>query len=114
MLQIYHIFQIKASFLLFFYAMESRFISDLLLSVQLQILSHIKKNHENDDNYKIFLYLCNHIHERVQLIMTKEEALRRFKAAKQTKKDAVTALEEKMKQAYEEKTGLKANYVVTL
>ena len=33
-------------------------------------------------------------------MMTKEEALRRFKAAKQTKKD--------------ERTGLKANYVVTL
>lgn len=47
-------------------------------------------------------------------MMTKEEALRRFKAAKQTKKDAVAALEEKMKQAYEERTGLKANYVVTL
>ncbi len=46
--------------------------------------------------------------------MTKEEALRRFKAAKQTKKDAVAALEQKMKQAYEERTGLKANYVVTL
>ena len=46
--------------------------------------------------------------------MTKEEALRRFKAAKQTKKDAVAALEKKMKQAYEERTGLKANYVVTL
>lgn len=48
------------------------------------------------------------------LMMTKEEALRRLKAAKQTKKDAVAALEEKMKQAYEERTGLKANYVVTL
>ena len=47
-------------------------------------------------------------------MMTKEEALRRFKAAKQTKKDAAAALEEKMKQAYEERTGLKANYVVTL
>ena len=49
-----------------------------------------------------------------EVMMTKEEALRRFKAAKQTKKDAVAALEEKMKQAYEERTGLKANYVVTL
>ena len=46
--------------------------------------------------------------------MTKEEALRRFKAAKQTKKDAVAALEKKMKQAYEERTGLKANYVVII
>ena len=46
--------------------------------------------------------------------MTREEALKRFKAAKQTKMDAVTALEQKMKQAYEERTGLKANYVVSL
>ena len=30
-----------------------------------------------------------------EVMMTKEEALRRFKAAKQTKKDAVAALEEK-------------------
>ena len=46
--------------------------------------------------------------------MTKEEALRRFRAAKQTKMKAVAALEQKMKTAYEELTGLKANYVVTL
>ena len=45
---------------------------------------------------------------------TREEALRRFKAAKQKKMNAVAALEEKMKQAYEERTGMKANYVVTL
>ena len=47
-------------------------------------------------------------------MMTKEEAMRRFKAARQTKMNAVAALEEKMKQAYEERTGMKANYVVTL
>ena len=48
-------------------------------------------------------------------MMTREEALRRFKAAKQKKMNAVAALlEEKMKQAYEERTGMKANYVVTL
>jgi len=46
--------------------------------------------------------------------MTKDEALQRFKAAKQTKMNAVAALERKVKQAYEERTGLKANYVVTL
>ena len=44
-------------------------------------------------------------------MMTKEEALRRFKAAKQTKKDAVAALEEKMKQAYEERTGQKTSFI---
>ena len=49
-----------------------------------------------------------------QFMMTKEEAMRRFKAARQTKMNAVAALEEKMKQAYEERTGMKANYVVTL
>ena len=46
-------------------------------------------------------------------MMTREEALRRFKAARQTKMNAVAALEEKVKQAYEERTGMKANYVVT-
>ena len=53
--------------------------------------------------------------------MTREEALKRFKAAKLTKFDAVTALEQEMKQAYEERkqayeerTGLKANYVMSL
>lgn len=40
--------------------------------------------------------------------MTRDEALRRFKAAKQTKMNAVVALERKMKQAYEERTGLTA------
>lgn len=45
--------------------------------------------------------------------MTRNEALQRFKAAKQTKMNAVAALEQRMKQAYEERTGLKANYVVT-
>lgn len=47
-------------------------------------------------------------------MLTRNEALRRFKAAKQTKKNAVVALEKKMKQAYEERTGMKANYVVSL
>jgi len=46
--------------------------------------------------------------------MTREEALRRFKAAKQTKINAVANLEQKMKSSYEERTDLKANYVVTL
>ena len=64
--------------------------------------------------FKSFSYLCTDDIKTEEVMMTKEEALRRFKAAKQTKKDAVAALEEKMKQAYEERTGLKANYVVTL
>ena len=59
------------------------------------------------------LYLQSKIKNRKHM-MTREEALHRFKAAKQTKRNAVAALEEKMKLAYEERTGLKANYVVTL
>ena len=46
--------------------------------------------------------------------MTKSEALRRFKAAKQKKMGAVAALEQMMKSSYEERTGQKAKYVVTL
>ena len=42
--------------------------------------------------------------ELIILNMNREEALKRFKAAKQ----------KKMKQAYEERTGLKAKYVVSL
>jgi hypothetical protein len=47
-------------------------------------------------------------------MMTKSEALRRFKAAKQKKMDAVAALEQMMRNSYEERTGQKAKYVVTL
>jgi hypothetical protein len=47
-------------------------------------------------------------------MMTKSEALRRFKAAKQKKMEAVAALEQMMKSSYEERTGQKAEYVVTL
>ena len=47
-------------------------------------------------------------------MMTKSEALRCFKAAKQKKMDAVAALEQIMRISYEERTGQKAKYVVTL
>lgn len=47
-------------------------------------------------------------------MITKEEALRRFKAAKQKKMDAVASLEQRMKQTYEETTGKKAKYIVSL
>jgi hypothetical protein len=40
------------------------------------------------------MYLCTGLNRLY--FMTKEEALRRFKAARQTKRDAVAALEEKM------------------
>ena len=49
-----------------------------------------------------------------EIMMTKSEALRRFKAAKQKKMEAVAALEQMMKSSYEERTGQKAKYVVTL
>ena len=58
--------------------------------------------------------LCSEETKPNKVMKTREEALRRFKAAKQKKMNAVAALEEKMKQAYEERTGMKANYVVTL
>ena len=81
------------------------------------ILFKIQKVENNGSKYdkyqKLFVSLRRR-YKTEEVMMTKEEALRRFKAAKQTKKDAVEALEEKMKQAYEERTGLKANYVVTL
>jgi hypothetical protein len=79
--------------------------------------SNIQKLKNNGSKYDKYQKLFVSLHRRYkteEVMMTKEEALRRFKAAKQTKKDAVAALEEKMKQAYEERTGLKANYVVTL
>ena len=47
-------------------------------------------------------------------MMTRSEALRRFKAAKQKKMAAVAALEQAMKNSYEERTGQKAKYVVTI
>ena len=47
-------------------------------------------------------------------MMTKTEALKRFMAAKQTKLKAVAELEQRMKQSYEDRTGLKAEYVVSL
>ena len=52
--------------------------------------------------------------EIILINMNREEALKRFKAAKQKKMNAVAELEKKMKQAYEERTGLKAKYVVSL
>ena len=52
--------------------------------------------------------------EIIIINMNREEALKRFKAAKQKKMNAVADLEKKMKQAYEERTGLKAKYVVSL
>lgn len=47
-------------------------------------------------------------------MITKQEAMQRFMQAKKKKLEAVASLEQRMKQAYEETTGKKANYVVTL
>ena len=79
--------------------------------------SNIQKLENNGSKYDKYQKLFVSLHRRYkteEVMMTKEEAMRRFKAARQTKMNAVAALEEKMKQAYEERTGMKANYVVTL
>lgn len=47
-------------------------------------------------------------------MITKQEAMQRFMQAKKKKMEAVASLEQRMKLAYEESTGKKANYVVTL
>ena len=44
----------------------------------------------------------------------KQEALARFQAAKQKKKECLSQLEKDMKQTYEEKTGKKAEYFFAL
>ena len=77
-------------------------------------IQKLNNNGSKYDKYQIFFVSLHQRYKTDEVMMTKEEALRRFKAAKQTKKDAVAALEERMKQTYEERTGLKANYVVTL
>ena len=46
--------------------------------------------------------------------MTKEEAMNRFMAAKEKKRQCVARLEEKMKQNYEKRTGKPANYTFVL
>jgi len=46
--------------------------------------------------------------------MTKEEAMKRFMAAKEKKRQCVARLEEKMKQSYEKQTGKPANYTFVL
>ena len=83
------------------------------MTLQRKIQKLINNAAKCDKNQKLFVSLHRR-YKTEEVMMTKEEALRRFKAAKQTKKDAVAALEERMKQTYEERTGLKANYVVTL
>lgn len=46
-------------------------------------------------------------------MLTKQETMQRFMQAKK-KQEAVASLEQRMKQAYEETTGKKAKFVVTL
>ena len=47
-------------------------------------------------------------------VMTKEEAMTRFMAAKEKKRQCVAWLEEKMKQSYEQRTDKPANYTFVL
>lgn len=58
-------------------------------------------------------YLCTQNAEK-DTIMTKEEAMTRFMAAKEKKRQCVARLEEKMKQSYEQRTGKPANYTFVL
>lgn len=46
--------------------------------------------------------------------MTQKEAMTRFMAAKEKKRQCVEQLEEKMKKAYEQRTGKPANYTFVL
>ena len=48
------------------------------------------------------------------IAMTKDEAMARFMAAKEKKRQCVKRLEEKMKAAYEERTGKPAQYTFVL
>lgn len=57
-------------------------------------------------------YLCTQKQKRLN--MTKEEAMARFMAAKEKKRQCIARLEEKMKVAYEERTGKPANYTFVL
>lgn len=47
-------------------------------------------------------------------IMTKNEAMARFMAAKEKKRQCVERLEERMKKTYEQRTGKPANYTFVL
>lgn len=47
-------------------------------------------------------------------MMTREEAIKRFRATKRKKQEYVTKLEAEMKASYEQRTGLKANYFSVL
>lgn len=42
--------------------------------------------------------------------MTKEQAMEKFMLAKKRKQECIDTLEKKMKEDYESKTGLQANY----
>lgn len=48
------------------------------------------------------------------VFMTQKEAMARFMAAKEKKRQCVEQLEEKMKKAYEQRTGKPANYTFVL
>lgn len=59
-------------------------------------------------------YFCSQITVKNDTTMTKEEAMARFMAAKEKKQQCVARLEEKMKQAYEQRTSKPANYTFVL
>ena len=47
-------------------------------------------------------------------ILTREEALARFTAARNKKRECVERIEKRMKASYEKQTGMKANYTFVL
>lgn len=51
--------------------------------------------------------------KKVQPITTREEAWRRFKAAKNRKKEYFASIEEELKAAYKQRTGMEVKYSET-
>jgi hypothetical protein len=58
-------------------------------------------------------YLCK-VEEIMKLLMTREEAQKRFETARQKKRDCLTRLEKNMKEEYEKRTGKTADYFFAL
>jgi hypothetical protein len=54
------------------------------------------------------------LNNMTKMTMTKSEAMARFMAAKEKKRQCVERLEEKMKKTYEQRTGKPANYTFVL
>ena len=60
------------------------------------------------------VYLCNREKFISMQTLTREDALKRFIAARDKKRECVERIEKRMKIAYQERTGKKANYTFVL